>query len=125
MDGDTTPAPPHPDADSLRRAVAAAMSIAESHQDIERRLDKLERRGVDVSELRAQTQRTGRFVRQLADVSAAQALEFDGYMAAGGPDNPVAHAEYLAATERATALLPQDDLTWTPPPPPGHHPDAE
>ncbi|MFE0028174.1 hypothetical protein [Amycolatopsis sp. NPDC059021] len=125
MDAENGPAPPHPSAEPLRRAVAAAMDAADSHHDIGRRLEKLEQDGFDLTELREQTRRAEQFLRQVAAVSAAQALEFDGYMAAGGPANPQAHAEYLAATQRATALLPQDDLTWTPPPLPDLHPEDD
>jgi hypothetical protein len=98
---------------SLREAAAAAQTMADSNVEIGKNLDGMMGTPLDgpIAKLRAENERSRRYIQQVASVNAAQAAAYEAMIAAGGPDNSRAYVEYEAACQRNLALLPQDDLS--------------
>jgi hypothetical protein len=98
---------------SLREAAAAAQSLADSNVQIGKNLGGMMGTPLDgpLAKLRAESERSRRYLQQLGSVHAAQASAYEAMIAAGGPDDSRAYVEYEAASKRNLALLPQDDLS--------------
>ncbi|MGH3436191.1 MAG: hypothetical protein ACRDRN_06950 [Sciscionella sp.] len=79
-------------------------ALTEQHREI---LDALDVH--PVPELIRSFRRMAERTRLLSQIEAAQALAYDQMMAAGGPDDADAYADYAASTQRHIALLPDGD----------------
>ncbi|MFD2466612.1 hypothetical protein [Amycolatopsis silviterrae] len=101
-----------PYADQLRQQSATCRLLAEKQRENTAVFEGFAERGLPGSaEMAERSERSARFLVQLASVIAEQALAHDEYLAAGGPENSRAYVEYEATTRRLRALLPTDTLT--------------
>lgn len=106
-----------PSAEQLRDQVAFWAGEAERHTALAERMDgiaddpRLPAVAVDEARQFARTSRTTAYrARTMQRLIAQVAVAHDVMMAAGGPDNPVARAEYVETAEMAKALMPNGDV---------------
>lgn len=105
--------------DTLRRQAALMAKLVADGENRERRIAKLaeaERKilpalGITpgAEHLLEMDKKQNDGLRQLQQITAAQAIAYDEMMAAGGPDNPAAYEEYRLTCERNIELMPRFD----------------